>query len=71
MEDLKKMETHGKKSCEEILRKLHSLEDENEALNIENVKLKVVCVCTHLVAVAWSKKLLNDAHVLYCVSCFS
>ncbi|XP_057649217.1 protein BCAP isoform X2 [Chionomys nivalis] len=40
MEDLKKMETHGKKSCEEILRKLHSLEDENEALNIENVKLK-------------------------------
>lgn len=40
LEDLKKMETHGKKSCEEILRKLHSLEDENEALNIENVKLK-------------------------------
>ncbi|XP_050016169.1 protein BCAP isoform X3 [Alexandromys fortis] len=40
MEDLKEMETHGKKSCEEILRKLHSLEDENEALNIENVKLK-------------------------------
>ncbi|XP_042135991.1 protein BCAP isoform X3 [Peromyscus maniculatus bairdii] len=40
LEDLKKMETHGKSSCEEILRKLHSLEDENEALNIENVKLK-------------------------------
>ncbi|CAH6777155.1 Odf2l [Phodopus roborovskii] len=40
LEDLKKMETHGKKSCEEILRKLHSLEGENEALNIENVKLK-------------------------------
>lgn len=40
LEDLRKMETHGKKSCEEILRKLHSLEDENEALNIENVKLK-------------------------------
>lgn len=40
MEDLKKMETRGKKSCEKILRKLHSLEDENEALNIENVKLK-------------------------------
>ncbi|XP_037063061.1 protein BCAP isoform X4 [Peromyscus leucopus] len=40
LEDLKKMETHGKNSCEEILRKLHSLEDENEALNIENVKLK-------------------------------
>ncbi|CAO2600343.1 Protein BCAP, partial [Lemmus lemmus] len=52
LEDLKKMETRGKKSCKEILRKLHSLEDENEALNIENVKLKVVlcvslslCVC--------------------------
>ncbi|CAO2600342.1 Protein BCAP [Lemmus lemmus] len=40
LEDLKKMETRGKKSCKEILRKLHSLEDENEALNIENVKLK-------------------------------
>lgn len=40
LEDLKKVETHGKKSSEEILRKLHSLEDENEALNIENVKLK-------------------------------
>ncbi|XP_052587128.1 protein BCAP isoform X3 [Peromyscus californicus insignis] len=40
LEDLKKMETHGKNSCEEILRKLHSLEDENEALNIENVNLK-------------------------------
>ncbi|XP_036047437.1 protein BCAP isoform X1 [Onychomys torridus] len=40
LDDLKKMETHGKNSCEEILRKLHSLEDENEALNIENVKLK-------------------------------
>ncbi|XP_051021584.1 protein BCAP isoform X2 [Acomys russatus] len=40
LEDLKKMETHGKNSCEEILRKLHSLEDENEVLNIENVKLK-------------------------------
>ncbi|XP_052034990.1 protein BCAP isoform X3 [Apodemus sylvaticus] len=40
LEDLRKMETHGKNSCEEILRKLHSLEDENEALNMENVKLK-------------------------------
>ncbi|XP_034356271.1 protein BCAP isoform X1 [Arvicanthis niloticus] len=40
LEDLRKMETHGKNSCEEILRKLHSLEDENEALNTENVKLK-------------------------------
>ncbi|GAB1288215.1 Protein BCAP [Apodemus speciosus] len=41
LEDLRKMETHGKNSCEEICRKLHSLEDENEALNIENVKLKI------------------------------
>ncbi|XP_027251702.1 protein BCAP isoform X4 [Cricetulus griseus] len=40
LEDLKKMETHGKNSCDEILRKLHSLEDENKLLNIENVKLK-------------------------------
>ncbi|XP_040607587.1 protein BCAP isoform X3 [Mesocricetus auratus] len=40
LEDLKKVETHGKNSCEEILRKLHSLEDENEALNTENMKLK-------------------------------
>jgi hypothetical protein len=68
LEDLRKMETHGKNSCEEILRKLHSLEDENEALNIENVKLKVasvyvcvcVCVCVcmharaHLAAKLWS-----------------
>uniref|UniRef100_A0A8C5K2T5 Outer dense fiber of sperm tails 2-like n=1 Tax=Jaculus jaculus TaxID=51337 RepID=A0A8C5K2T5_JACJA len=53
LEDLKTMETHGKNSCEEILRKLHSLESENEALNLENIKLKntlealtdeVVCV---------------------------
>ncbi|XP_020732931.2 protein BCAP isoform X2 [Odocoileus virginianus] len=40
LEDLKKMEEHGKISCEEILRKLHSIEYENENLNLENTKLK-------------------------------
>uniref|UniRef100_A0A383ZDI5 protein BCAP isoform X1 n=1 Tax=Balaenoptera acutorostrata scammoni TaxID=310752 RepID=A0A383ZDI5_BALAS len=40
LEDLKKMEDHGKNSCEEILRKLHSIEYENETLNLENTKLK-------------------------------
>jgi hypothetical protein len=41
------METHGKNSCEGILRKLHSLEYESETLTLENTKLKVqyVCVC--------------------------
>ncbi|KAM5268424.1 protein BCAP isoform 2-T5 [Hipposideros larvatus] len=41
LEDLKKMEDHGKTSCEEILRKLHSIEYENETLNLENTKLKI------------------------------
>ncbi|XP_033287913.1 protein BCAP isoform X2 [Orcinus orca] len=40
LEDLKKMEDDGKNSCEEILRKLHSIEYENETLNLENTKLK-------------------------------
>ncbi|XP_074232181.1 protein BCAP isoform X5 [Camelus bactrianus] len=40
LEDLKKMEDHGKNSCEEILRKLHTIECENESLNLENTKLK-------------------------------
>ncbi|XP_057570171.1 protein BCAP isoform X2 [Hippopotamus amphibius kiboko] len=40
LEDLKKMEDHGKNSCEEILIKLHSIEYENETLNLENTKLK-------------------------------
>ncbi|XP_029083591.1 protein BCAP isoform X2 [Monodon monoceros] len=40
LEDLKKMEDHGKNSREEILRKLHSIEYENETLNLENTKLK-------------------------------
>lgn len=39
------MEDDGKNSCEEILRKLQSIEDENETLNLENTKLKVLCVC--------------------------
>lgn len=41
------MEEHGKISCEEILRKLHSIEYENETLNLENTKLKV-CVCVYV-----------------------
>ncbi|XP_019487985.1 PREDICTED: outer dense fiber protein 2-like isoform X2 [Hipposideros armiger] len=41
LEDLKKMEDHGKTSCEEILGKLHSIEYENETLNLENTKLKI------------------------------
>lgn len=40
LEDLKKMEDHGKNSCEEILRKLHSIEYESETLNLENAKLQ-------------------------------
>ncbi|XP_027998350.2 protein BCAP isoform X1 [Eptesicus fuscus] len=40
LEDLKKMEDQGKNSCEEILRKLQSIEYENETLNLENTKLK-------------------------------
>ncbi|XP_047641358.1 protein BCAP isoform X3 [Phacochoerus africanus] len=40
LEDLKKMEDHGKNSCEEILRKLHSIECESETLNLENAKLQ-------------------------------
>ncbi|XP_022352310.1 outer dense fiber protein 2-like isoform X1 [Enhydra lutris kenyoni] len=40
LEDLKEVENLGKNSCEEILRKLHSIEYENETLNLENTKLK-------------------------------
>ncbi|XP_069934234.1 protein BCAP isoform X7 [Oryctolagus cuniculus] len=40
LEDLKKMEAHGKNSYEEILKKLQSIEYENETLNLENTKLK-------------------------------
>ncbi|KAM5256708.1 protein BCAP isoform 5-T5 [Ctenodactylus gundi] len=42
LEDLKKMEAHAKNSCEEICRKLHSIECENETLNLENTKLKTM-----------------------------
>uniref|UniRef100_A0A8C6D227 Outer dense fiber of sperm tails 2 like n=1 Tax=Moschus moschiferus TaxID=68415 RepID=A0A8C6D227_MOSMO len=44
LEDLKKMEEHGKISCEDILRKIHSIEYENETLNLENTKLKTTLV---------------------------
>ncbi|XP_073090330.1 protein BCAP isoform X1 [Manis javanica] len=40
LEDLKKVEDHGKNACEEILRKVYSTEYENETLNLENTKLK-------------------------------
>ncbi|XP_040843319.1 protein BCAP [Ochotona curzoniae] len=39
-EDIKKMEAHGKNSYEEILRKLQSIENEKQTLNLENTKLK-------------------------------
>uniref|UniRef100_A0A2K6SFL3 Outer dense fiber of sperm tails 2 like n=1 Tax=Saimiri boliviensis boliviensis TaxID=39432 RepID=A0A2K6SFL3_SAIBB len=45
LEDLKKMEDHGKNSCEEVLRKIHSIEYENETLNLENTKLKLIFPC--------------------------
>ncbi|XP_075414079.1 protein BCAP isoform X3 [Tenrec ecaudatus] len=40
LEDLKKMENYGKNTCEELLRKLHSIECEKETLSLENTKLK-------------------------------
>ncbi|KAF7482926.1 hypothetical protein GHT09_005678 [Marmota monax] len=40
LEDLKKMEVHGKNSLEDILRKLHSMEHESETLSLENKELK-------------------------------
>ncbi|XP_025244420.1 outer dense fiber protein 2-like isoform X1 [Theropithecus gelada] len=45
LEALKKMEDDGKNSCEEILRKIHSIEYENETLNLENTKLKLRFPC--------------------------
>ncbi|XP_030769209.1 protein BCAP isoform X1 [Rhinopithecus roxellana] len=45
LEALKKMEDDGKNSCEEILRKIHSIEYENETLNLENTKLKLKFPC--------------------------
>lgn len=42
------MEDVGKNSCEEILKKLHSIENENETLNLENTKLKVMCSCVYV-----------------------
>uniref|UniRef100_A0A2K6MCI7 Outer dense fiber of sperm tails 2 like n=1 Tax=Rhinopithecus bieti TaxID=61621 RepID=A0A2K6MCI7_RHIBE len=45
MKTLKKMEDDGKNSCEEILRKIHSIEYENETLNLENTKLKLKFPC--------------------------
>ncbi|XP_049627207.1 protein BCAP isoform X1 [Suncus etruscus] len=42
LEDMKKIEDHGKNSCEEICRKLNSIEHENETLNLENTKLQTI-----------------------------
>ncbi|XP_029416157.1 protein BCAP isoform X2 [Nannospalax galili] len=59
LEDLKKMETHGKNSCEEILRKLHSLEYEKETLNLENKKLKTTLDALKDEVVSVEKELLE------------
>ncbi|XP_055979337.1 protein BCAP [Sorex fumeus] len=42
LEDIKKMENDGKNSCEEILRKLNSIEHEKETLTLENTKLETI-----------------------------
>lgn len=53
------MEAHGKNSYEEILRKLQSIENEKQTLNLENTKLKVlagmcaVCCMITVYCVSW------------------
>ncbi|XP_029801669.1 protein BCAP [Suricata suricatta] len=59
LEDLKKVEDAGKNSCEEILRKLHSIENENETLNIENAKLKTTLAALKDEVVAVENELLE------------
>ncbi|XP_032011354.1 protein BCAP [Hylobates moloch] len=72
LEDLKKMEDHGKNSCEEILRKVHSIEYENETLNLENTKLKVLCmsVCAGVYSVQNNvyelEKIASEQKLLLC-----
>ena len=56
------MEEHGKISCEEILRKLHSIEYENETLNLENTKLKVLCVCVVTPSIPALRELSFSSH---------
>ncbi|XP_037682665.1 protein BCAP isoform X6 [Choloepus didactylus] len=59
LEDLKKMEDYGKNSCEEILRNLHSIECENETLNLENTKLKTTLAALKDEAVSVENELLE------------
>ncbi|XP_047415699.1 protein BCAP isoform X3 [Sciurus carolinensis] len=59
LEDLKKMEVHGKNSCEEILRKLHSMECESETLSLENEELKGALVALKDKVVSVEKELLE------------
>ncbi|XP_023064124.2 protein BCAP isoform X3 [Piliocolobus tephrosceles] len=59
LEALKKMEDDGKNSCEEILRKIHSIEYENETLNLENTKLKTTLAALKDEVVAVENELLE------------
>ncbi|XP_036992447.2 protein BCAP isoform X4 [Artibeus jamaicensis] len=59
LEDLKKMEDNGKNSCEEILRKLQSIEYESESLNLENTKLKTTLATLKDEVVSVEKELLE------------
>ncbi|XP_071073409.1 protein BCAP isoform X2 [Dasypus novemcinctus] len=59
LEDLKKMEDYGKNSCEEILRNLHSIENENETINLENTKLKTTLAALKDEAVSVENELLE------------
>lgn len=59
LEDQKKMEDHGKNSCEEIQRKLHSTEYENETLSLENTKLKTTLAALKEEAVSIERELLE------------
>ncbi|XP_036916827.1 protein BCAP isoform X4 [Sturnira hondurensis] len=59
LEDLKKMEDNGKNSCEEILRKLQSIEYESESLNLENTKLKMTLATLKDEVVSVEKELLE------------
>ncbi|KAM5320632.1 protein BCAP isoform 2-T2 [Glossophaga mutica] len=59
LEDLKKMEDNGKNSCEEILRKLQSIEYESESLNLENTQLKTTLATLKDEVVSVEKELLE------------
>ncbi|XP_076976522.1 protein BCAP isoform X3 [Tamandua tetradactyla] len=59
LEDLKKMEDYGENSCEEILRNLHSIEYENETINLENAKLKTTLAALKDEAISVENELLE------------